>query len=422
MSIKYNEGGTTGSIGEQLTDFHYSKFAVEEAQVEKTFSQKSAKMIQPKNYGETFKCYREIPIIHDLNINSEGIDPFGEVLKKGKWYTWDIQGVRTEHNDEVAAKTAMNNGGVRIMNGDGNLAGNHRDFSVQNGAIPSIPEEGGVINQVGMTREVISAKISDFGITMSFTQKMLDMDTEPVLRAKFSKALGEAQGQMRERQIRNGLISAGMDNAVYGGPATSVDTLDADCNITYGSLRLLEQTLDLDLVPHNSTILTGSNFTATTPVPSCRWMYVPYELKSSLEDMKDTHGKKALKELHEYADQTSYIDPQEFGSIGRFRFILVHDMPIFKGGGKAVDPNDAKVQLSTNDRYDGLITLVVGDDSYGVLNLAGDVARVISVLPKPDVYNDRYGKKGAISISWYFGIIIKRPERIKAAIFTAPVL
>ena len=34
-------------------------------------------------------------------------------------------------------------------------------------------------------------------------------------------------------------------------------------------------------------------------------------------------------------------------------------------------------------------------------------------MPKADAHNDPFGKNGSMSISWYYGTLIYRPERIQ---------
>jgi hypothetical protein len=34
-------------------------------------------------------------------------------------------------------------------------------------------------------------------------------------------------------------------------------------------------------------------------------------------------------------------------------------------------------------------------------------------MPKADAHNDVFGKKGAVSISWYYGIMYLHPEWIR---------
>ena len=417
MAHGYKQGGNTTDIGQQLNDFHFSKFAVMEASAENTFSRMGSPIQQPKHFGQTFKCYREIPIIHNLNVNSQGIDAFGVSMTQGKWYSWDAAGVRVEHATLDDAKARV--GQIRIESGNGNLGGTSRDFLVQQGSIPLLGEEGGIVNQVGMRRAVIEAIIKEYGLTMRFTKRELDLDTQAGLLSKFTKRLAQAYGQMRERQIRNGLLQAGLDNVTYGGSALSQATMDATSVMTYQTLRNMENTLDLDLCPSDSTVLSGSKFVDTLVVPSSRWMFIPYELKNTVEDMLKPDGTSAFQGVEHYTDTATYIPKGEFGRIGRFRFILVHDMPHFAGVGADVDVNDAVPMQSSNGKYSAFPALIVGDDSFSTLGLQGDVAQVITALPKADANKDPYGKNGSVAISWYFGLVVKRPERIKVGMFTA---
>ena len=57
--------------------------------------------------------------------------------------------------------------------------------------------------------------------------------------------------------------------------------------------------------------------------------------------------------------------------------------------------------------------LFVGSGSFATVGFEGDVARVTTVMPKADAHNDVYGKKGAVSISWYFGMMYLHPEWIR---------
>jgi len=83
MSMKFNQGGfnpATSSIGAQINDKFWSKVAVMEARKKRVFSQLGEKLVQPKNYGDKIVKYHELPIIHKLNVNDQGIDANGVSL------------------------------------------------------------------------------------------------------------------------------------------------------------------------------------------------------------------------------------------------------------------------------------------------------------------------------------------------------
>ena len=413
---KYNTGGSTSGHGIQLNDYHYSKMAVTVAKAKKTFSFILGQFTQPKHFGETVKFYKDFPIMHELNVNGQGIDADGVEMLQGKWYAWDEAGVRTEHADKAAAKASA--GQVRIMSGDGNLGGSDRDWLVQNGSIPALNgEEGGVVNGVGMKRQLIIGKLKEFGITHRFTKKELDLDTEVNLLTKKTKKIAEAYADVRERQVRNGLISAGMVNATYTGIATSIAECTNTSVLTYRTLRLLENSLDLALVPQDTKVLTGSTKIDTKTLPASRFIFIPYELKATIEDMVDGNGKPKFKEVNEYTDSMSTPVEGEFGAIGRFRFITVHDMPLWEGEGADVVDDNAEDLHTFGGKYTVFPMLFVGSDAVKSMNLSGEVAKVSTVLPKADAHNDNFGKVGSVAIAWYFSLIVMHPERVRV-IFT----
>jgi N4-gp56 family major capsid protein len=107
----------------------------------------------------------------------------------------------------------------------------------------------------------------------------------------------------------------------------------------------------------------------------------------------------------------------EIGKISNTRFVEVMEMGKYDGAGAlstdAVNDVDAANRYQTSNHYDVFPVLYVGTDSFGTVGFEGDVARVNTIMPKADAYNDPFGKKGAVSISWYFGMLIYRPERIR---------
>ncbi len=68
--------------------------------------------------------------------------------------------------------------------------------------------------------------------------------------------------------------------------------------------------------------------------------------------------------------------------------------------------------------FDAFPFLFVGSGSFATVGFEGDVARVTTIMPKADAYNDVYGKKGAVSISWYYGMMILKPEWIRQIVTT----
>jgi len=422
MSMKFNDGGynpSTSDIGVQFNDKHWSRAAVIEAKKVKTFSQLGDKLTQPKHFGDKIVKYHEIPILDSRNINDQGIDANGVTMVAGEWYTYDANGARVgTFATEALARAAVlagTSGAVTLKSGNGNLFGGSKDLLVQNGSFPALTEEGGMVNRVGMKRLTIEAQVSEFGFYMSFTKKSLDMDTEVGLLARYSRAIGETQGDIREAQIRNSLISKSEDNRVFAGDATALNEVGSNDILEFSDLRLMDQALKNARCPKSTKLIDGSTKVGTVTVGKARYVYVGLEALPTLEDMQ-YNGKDVWSPVEDYA-AAGTIAMDEIGRIGPFRFIEVEEMPKYTGRGAdstdTTDDDDVANRYVTDDRYDVFPILFVGSGSFATVGFEGDVARVTTIMPKADAHNDVYGKVGAVSISWYYGIMYLHPEWIR---------
>ena len=420
MSMKFNQGGyetPTSSIGVQFNNKFWSKVAVKAARRYMTFSQLGEQLIQPKNYGDTIVKYAEVPIIHQLNINDQGIDANGATLIKNKWYSYDVNGAMLAPTNGSATKDAALAvvGTVTIKSGNGNMWGGDNSISVIKGSFPVLGEEGGKVNAVGMVRQMLTAKVVEFGFHIPFTQKMIDMDTETGLLARMAQEVGIAQGEIREKQIQLGLIAASETNRVIAGDAGSISAIGAADLVEFQDLRGMEQSLKFARVPKQTKIIDGSTNFGTTTIGAGYTAFVGQELYPTLEDM--TYGGiNVWKPVESYAAAGTIME-NEIGKISHTRFVEVMEMAKYDGAGAistdATDDVDAANRYQTNSHYDVFPILYVGTDSFGTVGFEGDVARVNTIMPKADAYNDPFGKKGAISIAWYFGLLVYRAERIR---------
>lgn len=452
MAQIFGTGGASGSsIGKQFNDKHWSRAAVIEAKKTKTFSQMGDRLTQPKHYGDKIVKYHELPILHASNINDQGIDAAGVTMTSGKWYLFDTTiatgaTVRTEYATKALARTALEalagTQAGRIEAGDGNLYGGSKDILVQRGAFPSLTEVGGKVNQVGMKRLELEATVAEFGYFMSFTKRSLEMDTETGLLARYSRNVGEAQGDIREAQIKSDLLAYSEQNRTYGGTATSLAELNSTSELTFGDLRLMDKALKDARCPKDTKLIDGSTKVGTTTVGKARYVYVGSDLLPTLEDMEDAAGNKIWRPVETYADagtvkMGNMIADGEIGAIGQFRFIEVEEMSYYEGVGADADTNnddvldgadtvDASNFYTTQTaagvhQYNAYPVLFVGSGSFATVGFEGDVAKVVTVMPKADAHNDVYGRVGSISISWYYGFMALRPEWIRQIAVTAKI-
>jgi N4-gp56 family major capsid protein len=254
------------------------------------------------------------------------------------------------------------------------------------------------------------------------------MDTETGLLARYSREIGRAQGEMRETQIRNYLLSIAEQHRVFAGDATSIGEVGSDDILTFADLRMMDKALKDARCPKATKLIDGSTKYGTAVVGKARYVYVPTELIPTLEDMEH-NGKSVWTPVEMYA-AAGTIAQDEIGRIGQFRFIEVEDMPNYAGQG--ADTTDATDDAEVANRYtsegaDGKIrydvfpTLFVGSGSFATVGFEGDSARVTTVMPKPDAWNAPYGKKGAVSISWYWGCLILRNEWLRVILSSAKI-
>ena len=405
----------------------------------KTFSQLGDKLTQPKHYGDTIVKYHELPILDKRNINDQGIDAGGIKMLITAFYAYEADGIKriitgadtdpdaagTNTGFTTAAKAkaalaaweaATNGAGTNLTvlgagqfkTGEGNLFGGSKDLAVQNGSFPALTEEGGMVNRVGMKRLIIEAKVAEFGFYMSFTKRSLEMDTEKGLLARYSRNIGETQGDVREAQIRNALIGQSEQNRVFAGGAANIGAVDETDLLTFKDLRMMDKGLKDARCPKSTKLIDGSTKYGTATVGKARYVYVGMEALPTLEDMEHK-GKNVWTAVEDYA-AAGTIAMDEIGRIGPFRFIEVEEMPAYAGQGKASTSTDVYV---TDGKVDVFPILFIGSGSFATVGFQGDVARVTTIMPKADAHNDVYGKKGAVSISWYFGMMYLHPEWIR---------
>ena len=193
----------------------------------------------------------------------------------------------------------------------------------------------------------------------------------------------------------------------------------------------MEQELKRLLVPRDTKIISGSTKIGTTVIGKSYYVYVGQELLPMLEDMQH-NSVNVWKPIESYKDAAgTNVAEGEVGAIGRFRFIEVAGMIKYRGAG-AVDATvqtwatssidgyqSSNVAGSADVAFDVFPVLFVGSDSFATVGFEGDSAQIKTAMPKADAHNDPFGKNGSMSISWYFGTLIYKAERIRQIACTA---
>ena len=397
--LQYNAPNTTpstidGEDGVQMRTFFYLKKAIIDARKEQFFMPLANVANMPKHFGKTIKVYQYVPLLDDRNVNDEGIDAEGTTIDPGS----------------------------------GNLYGSSRDIGTINSKLPTLTENGGRVNRVGFTRLTREGSISKFGFFYEFTQEALDFDSDDQLDEHLARELMNGAVQLTEAVLQRDLLT-GAGVTVYTGSATSNATVTGEggegkaSELTYAALMRLDQILTENRTPKQTTVITGSRLIDTKTLPSCRVAYIGTELVPVLKGMKDLFGNKAFIEVQHYADAGTVLNG-EIGSIDNFRFVQVPEMLHWAGVGATVTTNPGF--RATGSKYDVFPVLVIGDDSFTTIGFQTDGKsvkfQVITKMPGTQTAdrNDPYGETGFSSIKWYYGCLIKRPERIGVIKCVAP--
>lgn len=405
MALNYNapiEGDKSSidmnSNSDQMRSFLHLRKSMTEARRALHFGQLASVENMPKHYGKTMKLYHYIPVLDLRNTNDQGIDASG----------------------------------VAIANG--NLYGSSRDIGTIAAALPVLSEEGGRVNRIGFTRVELSGTMKEFGVFYEFTKASLDFDTDDQLRAHLARELVTAAVQMSEAMLQMDLLaSAGV--VLYAGAATSNATITGEevgglpaSTVDYADFTRLDQTLTENRTPKRTQIISGSRFVDTRVLPAARIAYTSGAMLPLLRELKNTFDKPALIEVQHYAAAGTLLD-SEVGSIGPFRIIEVEEMLHWSGAGAVVSDNPGfrTSVVGGQERYDVYPILVVGDDSFHTIGFQTDGRsqkfNVMTRMPGKEAMgrDEPYGKMGISSLQFWYGFLLRRPERIAIIKTVAPL-
>lgn len=467
MVMKYNDpaGGTPSTIGSQIRTDAYERKALQESQKMQVFAQLSGTKDMPRNSGTTIKKFHYLPMLDDANINSEGIDVDGlsttvkvtititkpEVLDSGTGFTalyavgegatsgaaltaakadavnvFKNEGVF--NTDYATTKTAVEAENWTVVEGTavpatGNLYGSSKDIGRINDKLPLIGETGGRVNRVGFTRVEVEGTIERYGFFTEYTEDSMNFDTDAELMMHINRELMFGAVEVNEDLIQKDLLSsAGIVR--FGGTAISTSTISGNTGSvslpTYSDFVRLAIDLSNNRCPKQTTIITGVRLDDTVTLDSAYIMYIGSELLPVLKQMTDFFGNPAFIPVQKYAAGTTTL-VGEVGAIDQFRIVVASEMQHWAGAGAAVTTNAG--YRETDGNYDVFPMLVVGAESFTTIGFQSNGSKKYKVIHRPvgtPDSNDPYETTGRMSITWWYGMLVERPERIAIIKCVAP--
>ena len=452
--------GTTGdnsSIGPQIHDSHFIRKSIIASREESFFGQFASTIKMPMHQGKVIEWMENIPMLDERNNNSMGIDAAGVKLEPiaGSEDYVDVNGQRPYDpftGQPIDHATALNtvfkqavtndpNGDDRMTGygedpstypgqadgtaGPGNLIGGLRDMQTIANAFPSLKEGGGRFNKVSLKRFARKSSMYRFGFFHDYSRESIMFDTNPnILQEKVNEMLYGAN-RLCEYYLQRDITNAG-STILYPGFATSRSSVESE--ISYQGLGNLSVMLDRNLTPKGIKAITGSTMFDTKTVEGGRALLVGPEVVSMMRNMVDGFGRPALTLYHEYAASGMPKMKGEIGKIDRFTVIEVNDMLSYKGVGKAASDLDQLRYATTDGRFDVFPMICVGTDSFTNIGFSDSIrggktySKFNVMHRKPGVISelDPYADRGIISLQWWMGTMVQRPERIGVAYTIAP--
>ena len=304
----------------------------------------------------------------------------------------------------------------------GNLWGSSKDVGAITGKLPLLSETGGRVNRVGFRRVELEGSLEKLGFFDEYTQESLDFDTDSELMMHVNREMINGASEITETNLQIDLLnSPGVVR--FGGIATQTSELTGEgANISvpsYEDLMRLSIDLDNNRTPKHTTMITGTRMVDTKTVQAARFMYIGSELIPTVKKMKDIAGGadgSGFVSVEKYA-QAGNVARGEIGQIDQFKIIVVPEMLHWAGAGGDVTTNTG--YRESGGKYDVFPMLVVGDKSYTTLGFQTDGKTVKFKIkhskPGDNISyskDDPYGEMGFMSIKWYYGFMVLRPERI----------
>jgi N4-gp56 family major capsid protein len=391
MTQVYNDpaGGTPSTIGEQIRTDFYDRKALYETRKERYFTPLADVRSMPKNTGKKIKLNHMMPLLDDRNVNDQGLDAAGATIA------------------------------------DGNIYGSSKDIGNITAKLPALTEQGGRVNRVGNTRITLEGTFDEYGMFMEFSEDLLNFDSMADLYEHMSRELVSGAVQLTEMQLQMDLLAAA-GVIRYSGVATQDNEITGEgtdiSTISFVDLQRTSIALDDNRCPKSMKMIKGSQGFDTVTVDNGRLLYCGSEMIPTLTKMTDHFGNPAFVSVEQYGYAGTHKEGTgmihgEIGKIGQFRIIVVPEMAHWAGVGAAETGANAGYR-ATDAKYDVFPLLCVGAESFTTIGFQTGGGKdfkfkIRTKMPKDNVTTlDPYGKTGFSSISYNYGFLPLRTERI----------
>lgn len=235
----------------------------------------------------------------------------------------------------------------------------------------------------------VSCQLNQYGAVVEITDKVADMQEDPVLKDA-SMLCGEQAAETME-MILYGVLKAGT-NVQYSNGASRAAVNTA---LALGDLRSAVRTLKSNRGKPITQMLSGSTSYNTTPVEGGYVAFGHTDLEA------DLRGLTGFTPVAEYGSRQP-LCPEEFGTIENIRIITSPLLTAWSGAG--ADSTDAMIE--TSDATDVYPLIVIAKEAYGLVPLKGANAMKPMVLnPNTPRGGDPLGQIGTVGWKTFFNAV-----------------
>jgi len=396
--------------------------AIEKTKNKLIFSKLGGRRSQPKHAGDKMVKRVKVPVLHPENHLDNGINANAAVFMKNRWYAYDDKNVMIGNPDGYPTQSDADDVDGAVAANTKSSAGTcyygNADFNTIKANIPVLGEEGGNVNAVNVSSKYIYGRVYKRGIKSTWYKDAIDKDSRKGLLAETAQGLMEAVKDLREAEIQNMLLEHASNNVVLPSTASSasISSLTTDNVLDYATIRSWELKLKKLQVPYVTKMVFGSTKVDTKTIDGGWVVYIGQEATNTVRDMVDSNGKSVFDPAHMYGGNVKLVDENEIGRVGKFRFVEVFNMQSQKGAGADHD-DDLPAGYETDDKYDVFPALLVGQDSFDILDYSANTMQLRTAMPKVIPNLDDYGEVGTMSIKYWIGCLILRSERLSVAKF-----
>lgn len=246
-----------------------------------------------------------------------------------------------------------------------------------------------------MAYEDVPATLSQYGAWVQITDKVADLNEDPVLQDA-TMLCGEQAAETIE-MITWGALKAGTNKFFSNGAQrTEVNTV-----ISLNKLHAIVRSLRAQRAKPITSILSGSPEYGTSPVEAA---YVAVGHTNLEHDIRALAG---FTPVAEYGQRKPLV-PEELGSVENIRFILTPLLAPYPDAGTTASTHTTISTTGTNADVYPLI--VLGQNAFGTIALkgSGSIVPFVSNPGKPTT-GDELGQLGFVSWkTWFTAVVLNQ--------------